>query len=326
MALYTTVNTLHNLFYVTSDTYQWRRVVWQFYHYDYLDEHKPASGNIPELPQIQAAVHPTVVDWSNQLFRYCNDKPEQPVLKDALGIVFLHVLLIDKSKRIGASSLSELLAHVRNRWRKIEEGPVQNPDPQSPVVQHPDASGGLAKSPVGPSPTPGLSQDALCHSKLCSAIMQIGSDSPLKQPGLWKDIQDELTRDPSQVGKPCPLLNCYSHPIHIAIRNKSYEALKELLIIANIDDLNIRCSGCGDRTALEEACQEPGDVRALNYFKPHKSKLEVTRQFYNDHKKKMTRFAGNALKELCPDSVQQDIEGGPLWRIRTNRSGNSSGS
>ncbi|CAN9185121.1 unnamed protein product [Alternaria alternata] len=320
------------LFYVTNDTNQWRKVtLWVDYHYEYLDNYKPVIGDVPGVSHMQAAVHPGVVEWSNELFSYCADRPEQPVLKEALGIVFKRVLLIEKSDRIGASSLSKRLADVRDRWKKIEapSGPENDhlesrslhtpehdhdyhvtPPPHGPD----DRDGNPAAPTVVVEPLP-VARD---HSILCSAITQISAVNSGEQPRLLEDIKEELRRDPSQVRRPCPLPKCYRHPIHVAIRNKSYEALKELLRIADSDDLNIRCSGCGDRTALEEACEEPGDEKALKYFKPHKSKLEVTKSFCDDHKY-MKRYAMDALKELRQDSGQQG-------RLRRILSGKSNGS
>jgi hypothetical protein len=324
------------LFYVTNDTYQWRKVtLWVDYHYEYLDSYKPVIGDVPGVPQMQAAVHPGVVEWSNELFSYCADRPEQPVLKEALGIVFKRVLLIEKSERIGAFSLSKRLADVRDRWKKIEApSEPQNDHLKSRSLHDPEPNddNGITTPPHGsdnqggsPVPSPIVEEPqpvALDHSMLCSAITQISAVSLGEQPRLLEEIRNELRRDPSQVRRPCPLPKCYSHPIHVAIRNKSYEALKELLRIADSDDLNIRCSGCGDRTALEEACEEPGDEKALTLFKPHKSKLEVTKSFCDDHKY-MKRYAMNALKELRQDLGQQQKDVGRLRRILSGKSNGS---
>ncbi|CAN9457740.1 unnamed protein product [Alternaria alternata] len=324
------------LFYVTNDTYQWRKVtLWVDYHYEYLDSYKPVIGDVPGVPQMQAAVHPGVVEWSNELFSYCADRPEQPVLKEALGIVFKRVLLIEKSERIGAFSLSKRLADVRDRWKKIEApSEPQNDHLKSRSLHDPEPNddNGITTPPHGsdnqggsPVPSPIVEEPqpvALDHSILCSAITQISAVSLGEQPRLLEEIRNELRRDPSQVRRPCPLPKCYSHPIHVAIRNKSYEALKELLRIADSDDLNIRCSGCGDRTALEEACEEPGDEKALTLFKPHKSKLEVTKSFCDDHKY-MKRYAMNALKELRQDLGQQQKDVGRLRRILSGKSNGS---
>ncbi|CAN9476747.1 unnamed protein product [Alternaria alternata] len=291
----------------------WRKVtLWVDYHYEYLDNYKPVIGDVPGVLHMQAAVHPGVVEWSNELFYYCTYRPEQPALKEALGIVFKRVLLIEKNGRIGASSLSKCLADVRDRWKEIEASPLRGSDDQD----------GTLVAPLIPVESLPVASD---HSKLCSAITQISAASPGEQPRLWEDFRDELRRDPSQVRRPCPSPKCCRHPIHVAIRNKSYGALEDLLFIADSDDLNIRCSGCGDRTALEEACEEPGDEKALKCFKPHKSKLEVTKSFYDDHKHKMTKSAKEALKGLLQDSGQQRRDGNLLQRMLTGRFKDSQG-
>ncbi|CAN9468703.1 unnamed protein product [Alternaria alternata] len=327
---------IDNSFYVTSDTFEWRSVVIkELYRFDYLDEHDPVIGSIPEAPQMKVAVHPEVVKWSNQLFRWCNDRLEQPILRDALGIVFLRVLLIDKSDRIDALSLSKYLASMRDRLRRIEEAFAESGKgrmkPKSSYIRDTD----LHNIIVPPIPLVEVSRDymapasaeplpvALGHSKLCSAITQIGSASSREQTGLRKVIQEELKRDGSQVREPCPLFSCQSHPINVAIRHKSYEALEELLIKANPGDLSIPCSGCGDRTPLEEACDRPGDAKALKYFKLHKSEFRVTRKFYDDHKINMTKPAKEALKELLQDEGQQQTAGGLIRRILTGKSNGS---
>ncbi|CAN9469440.1 unnamed protein product [Alternaria alternata] len=302
------------LFYVTNDTNQWRKVtLWVDYHYEYLDNYKPVIGEVPGILQMQAAVHPGVVEWSNELFSYCADRPEQPVLKEALGIVFKHVLLIKKSDRIGASYLGKRLADVRDRWKKIEEASSEagkgQIEPQSPPVPKP--------IPDGPIHSP---SDPLGHSKLCSAITQTGSASPK---GFRQVIKEELIRDSSQVREPCPLFSCQSHPINVAIRHKSYDALEELLIKANPGDLSIPCSGCGDRTPLEEACERPGDAKALKYFKLYKSEFGVTREFYDGHKSNMTKPAKEALKKLLQEQGQQKTDGGLIGRILTGKSNGS---
>ncbi|CAN9453443.1 unnamed protein product [Alternaria alternata] len=324
------------LFYVTNDTYQWRKVtLWVDYHYEYLDNYKPVTGNVPGVPQMQAAVHPGVVEWSNELFSYCTDRPEQPVLKEALGIVFKHVLLIEKSDRIGASLLSKLLASVRDRWKTIEapsgpeNGHPESESPDTPASNHGghvtptphdfDDQGGRPATPVVPEQPP----VALDHSKLCSAITQMGSASLEDQVRFRQAIKEELIRDSSQVREPCPLLSCQSHPINVAIRHKSYDALEELLIKANSGDLIIPCSGCGDRTPLEEACERPGDPKALKYFKLYKSEFGVTREFYDGHKSNMTKPAKEALRKLLQDPGQQQTDGSVVRRILTGRSNGS---
>ncbi|CAI9637744.1 hypothetical protein GT037_008730 [Alternaria burnsii] len=323
-----------NLFYVTSDTYEWRSVmIKELYRFDYLDEPDPVIGIIPEARQMEAAVHPEVVKWSNQLFRWCNDKPEQPILKDALGIVFLRVLLIEKSQRIGAFYLSKRLADVRDRWKEIEapsEPQNEHPEPRSLHSLEPDDDNGVTTPPHGsdnqggsPVPSPIVEEPqpvALDHSRLCSAITQTGSASPK---GFRQVIKEELIRDISQVREPCPLLSCQSHPINVAIRHKSYDALEELLIKANSGDLIIPCSGCGDRTPLEEACERPGDPKALKYFKLYKSEFGVTREFYDGHKSNMTKPAKEALRKLLQAPGQQQTDGSVIRRILTGRSNGS---
>ncbi len=89
-----------SLFYVNSDTVLWRDVTqMRFYCYDYLDQQKPIIGVILDARKTQAAVHPRVVALPNEFYRYCRDKPEQRVLKEALGLVFLNVLLINRQFR-----------------------------------------------------------------------------------------------------------------------------------------------------------------------------------------------------------------------------------
>ncbi|KAJ8117087.1 hypothetical protein OPT61_g1629 [Boeremia exigua] len=347
---------LESLFYVTSDSIQWRIVTGvDFYCYDYLDKYRPVPGLISDGRQIQAAVHPEVVEWSNELFRYCHDRPEQAVLKDALGIVFKRVLLIERDTRIEASSLSKLLAYVRDRWRKMEEAPkgpnecvgepyhqqilvpgqrkdsIQGEEDfvqQGPAPLNAQSSSSMVsispssvdQDPGTQSPSAESTRDPTQHSKLCSAITQMSSSSAQEDPRSWKEIQDELRRDNEQIKRPCPHPNCQRHPIHVAIRNKSYATLSALLVVADSEILKIQCPGCGDRTALEEACQTPGDIKALKCFKPHLGKVQVTKEFYDNHKASLSRYAKEALKDLQHDAVPRPTGKNLLQRVFTSSS------
>jgi hypothetical protein len=163
------------------------------------------------------------------------------------------------------------------------------------------------------------------HSKLCAAIMQMTSASAPGRLELKSEIQNELHRDSDLVRRPCPRPNCQRHPIHVAIRNKSYEALELLLDAAVLSDLSIPCPGCGGRTAVEEACESPGDVQVLNLFKRYLSGFSVTKEFYLSYKNRVGRWAGEALKELSKTPVQKQWppKEGFLQRILTGKTNRS---
>jgi hypothetical protein len=170
--------------------------------------------------------------------------------------------------------------------------------PQHPVNRVEDTTRASAESAMTPQPDAVLVSDTSEHSKLCLSIVQITSANTKERLKLKSEIQDELHKDSELVRRPCPRSNCQRHPIHVAIRNKSYEALEMLLNAADSSDLSIPCPGCGGRTAIEEACESPGDGQALSLFKRFFSELSVPKEFYNSYKNHMGRWAGEALKEL----------------------------
>lgn len=386
-----------SFFYVTSDSYEWRYATeWKYYNCQYLDEYKPDPGNVPGMRQLEAAVHPYVVEWSNVLYRYCRDKPEEPLLKSMLQIIFRGVLLINMGLRIKAIEFYRLLAEVQRDWKQMENGPKssnenegettqsvaaaipqqrngvengadvdqmpnspptntnasrrqqpprhqnnnaqngntlptrsavhgqmllnsvngptlregsQSPErslafraPRYPVNRVEDTTEASAESAMTLQPDTVLVPDISEHSKLCLSIMQIKAANTNEHLKLESAIQDELLRDSELVRMPCPRSNCQRHPIHVAIRNKSYVALEILLNTAYSSDLSIPCPGCGGRTIIEEACESYGDGRALGLFKRYFSDLKVSREFYNAYKNNLGQWARDALKELTKPS------------------------
>jgi serine/threonine protein kinase len=266
------------LFYVRSDSRTWNQ---NLYHdYEYLTDFKPDVGDIPgPEPRFAAAVHPHVIDWSNELYLSYKHRPEQQVIQAALDIIFRRVLRINRQDRIKASELHKRLNRIRDRW--ISE-----------VEAHKNQMDQGEESPLPPN----IIGDP---SALCTAIKDDQADTVR-----------ELISDPEQVRRPCPEPNCQIQPINMALRNDAYQALEVLLQMADSDVTDICCPSC-ERTPIEEACVGSGSREALNCFLRHREKFSITREVYMDCKNGLGNDARNLLEELyrTPDPQPSSLLG-----------------
>lgn len=326
-----------SLFYVRSDSYSWKDI--DHFVYDYLTDFIPATGDVPGTdPQLKAAVHPYIINWSNELYHSYYYRPEQQVMKQALSVVFRHVLLIDRQERIHASGLREELSHVRDQWKSQVETPRDQHNPgqaanfqldDGPVVKenNPNSGEGIQDS-FDKNQT---LQQPLNRQEQAEATLRVenvlydqdegryahqqrsGENQEVNpHPALCLAVKNdeaeavhaELIKDCNQVKKPCSEPNCQIYPIHMALRNNAYQALDVLLENSDHTVTNIRCPNCGDRTPIEEACIGSGNREALRCFLRHHEKFNVTEEMYNDCMGGLGLEAGKFLKNLYqkPDS------------------------
>lgn len=276
-----TVDFLHNggsqsLFYVSSDSYPWRNGDVNHYRYEYLDNYNPAVGYIPGTqPQLETAVNPQVIAWSNVLYHSYSHRLEQHLIKRWFEVIFCRVLLIDYNQRIKAFQLRDRLNDIRQQWKVYEESSENSlqqvvaslsPTSRSDQLQRDLANAVIfqesmrSRNPEGAPAQhrqPQLQDvsEPWLEEKLCSAIE--ANDAITVRIELEKDIQ--------QLVQPCIAHNIY--PIHWALQNKAYSALEVLLANSTVDTTDIICRG---RTALELASAGSGDIRALRCIQQHK--------------------------------------------------------
>ena len=108
------------LFYIRSDSYPWIHRTSHICHY--VQSVDPGVDWIPRTAgALRAALHPNLIDWSNILLEdsYAYRKEQKFVLY-ILKVVVGKVLLIDRSKRIGASELRDKLAYVQREWERYD--------------------------------------------------------------------------------------------------------------------------------------------------------------------------------------------------------------
>jgi serine/threonine protein kinase len=300
------------LFYVRSDSRAWNQR--DNHYYEYLTDFQPDIGDIPgPEPRFAAAVHPYVIDWSNDLYHSYESRQEQPIIQEALDILFRHVLLINRRDRMKASELHKRLNRIRDRWKseveatedktdlEEESPPPPNETPANNDGKAPELSKSNRNSQRGyqvPAPAinsphkidgdPNAPPDSNehCHPVLCTAIKFDQADTVR-----------ELTSDPEQVRRPCPEPNCQIQPINMALRNDAFQALEVLLKNADSGVTDIRCPSC-DRTPIEEACVGSGNREALNCFLRHYKKFNITKDIYKDCKQDLGNESRNLLEEL----------------------------
>jgi serine/threonine protein kinase len=305
-----------SLFYVRSDSHPWYNGDVQHYSYQYMENFNPDIGYIPTTqPQLQAAINPQVITWSNVLFDSYQRQPEQHLIQQWFEIVFRSVLLIDHRKRTKAKKLRDKLSHVQRQWRSYEADPSNATEFQStsnfqstnsPRVQrrglahqddthHPTLHPGIApeervqdSSPtrndyVGELPDQTISR--VPHRIISHESREVRPDKPLGSAIKDNDavtVRIELDRDPGQLSHPCAGPNIY--PIHWAISNKAYSALDVLLERSDKSITGIVCRG---RTALQLACTSSGDTKALKCIRQHQKNFEITKQDYVECRKQL---------------------------------------
>jgi serine/threonine protein kinase len=111
------------LFYIRSDSYSWQHRTSHICHY--LQNQDLDVGLIPRTAgPLRAALHPGLIDWSNILVEdsYAFRK-EQKFVIYILRVIVGSVLLIDRSKRMGASDLRGKLAYIQREWEKYDLAP-----------------------------------------------------------------------------------------------------------------------------------------------------------------------------------------------------------
>lgn len=110
-----------SLFYIRSDSHPWKSGDVDHYPYQYLKHFKPVIGRIPwTQPQLQAAVNPQVIVWSNVLYDSYDGDSEQHFIQRWFEAIFCSALLIDHSQRAKAAELHKTLRRIQQDWQAYE--------------------------------------------------------------------------------------------------------------------------------------------------------------------------------------------------------------
>jgi len=286
------------LFYIRSDSYPWGHR--DSHIYRYLQSRDQDVDVIPHTAgPLRAALHPSLIDWSNLLvedsYAY---RTEQRFVLYILNVIIGKVLLIDRSRRMGASELRDRLAYIQQEWEKYDTAsdPYVYPDaladldparsstveqPQGPIVTtHHDPN----QEPTGNgAPQGGLTQEqnAQMQEELCSAIEL--NNAP--------NVRFQLEQTPEILGQLCPRAGRY--PIHVALLNNAYETLDVLLEKASLEITNLSCKR---RTALDLAL-DSGKAAALDCIRTHRNKFVFPPELYKRRKDGL----GSEAREIADD-------------------------
>jgi serine/threonine protein kinase len=113
-----------HLFYIRSDSHPWENGDVKHHRYRYLGDFSPVTGPIPGTDnQLQAAVNPQVIAWSNVLYDQYKEDLAQPFIHQWLELIFCFVLLIDHKQRMRAAVLHQKLKKVQTQWKEMEDNP-----------------------------------------------------------------------------------------------------------------------------------------------------------------------------------------------------------
>lgn len=106
-------------FYVRNDSTAWES---RFAHKCcHIEGHIPETKVLPGTTlvsgtsvRLEATLHPRLTDWSNALCQSTYaQRPERPLVEEVLGVIFGHVLRIDRKKRMSASALKVILESIQ---------------------------------------------------------------------------------------------------------------------------------------------------------------------------------------------------------------------
>ncbi|KAI4611677.1 hypothetical protein J4E83_007927 [Alternaria metachromatica] len=322
------------LFYIRSDSYPWRHRASHVYHY--LQSRGPDVDEIPHTAgPLLAALHPSLIDWSNILVEdsyAC--RTEQRFVLYILNVIIGKVLLIDRSRRMGASELRDRLAYIQQEWEKYDiasdtyvypdalaylnlarssssqedESSTDEP-PQGPIVTtHHDPN----QAPTGSvAPQGGLTQEqnVQMREEFCSAIEL--NDAP--------NVRLQLEQTPEILGHLC--LRAGRYPIHVALLNNAYETLDVLLEKASLEITNLSCKR---RTALDLAL-DSGKAAALDCIRTHRNKFDFPPELYKRRKDGLGSEAREIADDLFGTKKAATPKGRkPIFRIPRGRTFNSS--
>jgi serine/threonine protein kinase len=215
-----------NLFYIRSDTHPWKNGDVNHYQYEYMKQFTPVIGQIRGTqPQLQAAVNPRVIDWSNILYGIYEGDVQQRLIQQWLEAIFCTALLIDHTQRPKAAELHQALQDIQIRWHKYEEDPENFPNHQiviSPSDEISDghqwnsSSGRMAKGITQASQARGELRNQRSHASSVPMIAVSASPTPPASPLPVQAISDNTSIDRSnsvsmsQLG--APLLPVASSP------------------------------------------------------------------------------------------------------------------
>jgi serine/threonine protein kinase len=294
------------LFYVRNDTHAWRNGDVSHYRYQYLKDYYPVTGQIPDT-QVQAAVNPQVIHWSNKLHRSYEGYAEQRFIRQYLEQIFCSVLLINSSKRVGADHLSKALQVIQSRWKLFEDNPVdyfhyQRSIESSEISDTHKQSVPLVNTvePSKPYRTRTVARRWRSSYKHVSIFdnatirgPQISNLYPAIESNDATTARSELERDVGQLQRYC--LGSSRYPVHCAIHLKAYEVLTVLLEFSDAETANLVCEG---RTALELACDGGGDARALGVIKQYQHKFDFPGGVYERYRGALNTDVRNVLDDL----------------------------
>lgn len=108
-----------SLFYVRSESHQWKTNTVSHYRFEYLENFK-LDVEFNSATQLKAAVNPHVVDWSNVLIEPHEHQSEQQFIQRWFEVMFTLVLLIGHHKQLTAGKLRDKLCEVQRQWRVYE--------------------------------------------------------------------------------------------------------------------------------------------------------------------------------------------------------------
>lgn len=261
------------LFYIRSDTHSWKVGDVVHYRYEYLKNHSIMTGQIPGT-QLQAAINPKVIVWSNILHEAYKGEAEQKFIRQYLELIFCSVLLINCSKRISAAHLHKELQVIQSRWKSFEDDPDGRFRYENPFTSTTIFDRRRQKTSI---------------SNLYSAIESNNAIT------AWS----ELKRDVGQLKRYC--LGSSRFPVHCAIHCKAYDVLTVILEFSDAEAVNLVCE---DRTALEFACDGGGDARALEVMKQFHHKFDFSDgNIYMLCRKPLNSDARKALEDLKKTSI-----------------------
>ena len=286
------------LFYIRSDTFSWNR---EDYRYRYLEDFEPDIAEIPgKEPPLQAAVHPQVIAWSNVIHTNYSGFRGEPLIKQYFQEIFCHALRIDPTERATAADLLKRLRSVQREWMALEssEASIDQPSgtsrphslhdgcpdmqPERPQAPPHNGERPVATLPLS-VPSPGLQPSEEEEANFFSAIRK---DNAV-------DVRRDLERTPKLLESLSPESGAY--PIQHAIIHRRYEALRVLLSNADRDTMQQKSLG---RNVLQQACDAPGDAKALRCLCEKARLITFTKEYHKTHREKLKRDAKKAFDEL----------------------------
>jgi serine/threonine protein kinase len=282
-----------SLFYVRSDSRPWKTDTINHYRFEYLENFNVDVGPIPAT-QWEAAVNPHVIEWSNALFDSHENQRQQQFIQQWFEIIFTSVLLIDHQKRLKAAKLRDRLSKVERQWKLYEENDSSNIGLQVTSSSPPDTNldEPPRKPPVETIDIPPIG-DIHSMKTLSAAIVDNDAEA----------VRAQLDSDPGQLQHPCAGPNRL--PLHWAISNQAYGALDALL---EKSDTGITDQKCHGRTALQLACANDGDPKALETIHRHYEKFNLPPEVYKKNKDLLGTKARKALDKLYSPKNRKDTK------------------